>query len=339
MKNSKILVNSGKEILQDKFGRVHDYLRMSLTERCNLRCFYCMPEEGIEIRPKSHFMRLEEILEIASIFVDLGVKKIRLTGGEPLIRKDIKEILEGLSKLPIEVGITTNGILVDKFLDVLKETGTKAINVSLDTLNREKQITITKRDYGDRIMNNIHSLIDQGFNLKINAVIIKGVNDDEIIDFIQWTKDLPVDVRFIEFMPFDGNKWNSDKKVSYKEMNEIIQNFYPASDIIRIEDQPNDTARNYKIRGYKGSYGLISPVSNPFCDTCNRIRLTADGKIKNCLFSSSETDLLSALREGKDIKPLIFDSVNKKFAEKGGNESFNALSKLGKNRSMITIGG
>jgi cyclic pyranopterin phosphate synthase len=301
-----------------------------------------MPEEGIELREKEEFMTSEEIIYMAKTFVDLGVKKIRLTGGEPLIKKDITHILKELGKLPIELAITTNAVVADQFIDVFKEAGLKSINVSLDSLNFEKVNTITRRNYGERIISNIKLLIANDFNVKVNAVVIKGVNDNEIIDFINWTKDLNIDVRFIEFMPFDGNKWDWDKKVSYKEILNTVNSHFSNDELIRLEEKPNDTAKNYKIKGFKGSFGVISPVTNPFCDTCNRIRLTADGKIKNCLFSTDESDLLGALRNGKDIIPLIFDSITNKKKERAGITSFNnkASKKLfSMNRSMTTIGG
>ena len=190
-------------ILTDQFGRVHDYLRISLTERCNLRCFYCMPEDGIVLRPRSNFMTKTELLSIAKTYVGLGVKKIRLTGGEPLVRSDAKEIIEELGKLPIELAITSNGVLIDKFIDTFKTANLKAINISLDSLKEEKLNAITRRNYFKTIISNIKLLIRENFHVKINAVIIKGTNDDEINDFIEFTKDNNVHFRFIEFMPFD----------------------------------------------------------------------------------------------------------------------------------------
>ena len=323
----------------DQFGRVHNYLRISLTERCNLRCFYCMPEEGIELRDRDKFMRQEEILAIAKSFTELGVNKIRLTGGEPLVRKDFGQIIRGLSELPVELGVTTNGILVDKYIDAFKEANMSSINVSLDSLNKEKQIRISRRDYYDRIIDNIHLLLDEGFRVKVNGVIMRGVNDDELIDFVEWTKYLPLNIRFIEFMPFDGNKWNWDKKISFQEIMDKLYTYYPAQNILKLEDKPNDTTRNYRIRSYTGTFGIISTVTNPFCDTCNRIRLTADGKIKNCLFSKGETDLLTAYRNGEDLNKLILDSVWHKKKLRGGIESFEDVESLHKNRSMIAIGG
>lgn len=327
--------------ITDQFGRIHDYLRISLTERCNLRCFYCMPEEGIVLRPKSNFMTQEELLNIAGTFVSMGVKKIRLTGGEPLVRNDAAEIMKALGKFPIELVITTNGVVADRFIPAFHEAGIRTINVSLDSLQPEKLRKITRRDHVDQVMNNIELLLREGFRIKLNAVLIKGVNDDEILDFIEFTKDRPLSFRFIEFMPFDGNQWDWSKGVSYKEIMEKVQVRYGES-LERLQDSPNDTSRNYRIHGYAGSFAVISSVSNPFCDTCNRLRLTADGKIKNCLFSGGETDLLGALRSGKDIKPLIYESVWFKKAKRGGMDSFEDLSdptKHRNNRTMTAIGG
>lgn len=332
-------MNSKPQYISDSLGRIHNYLRISLTERCNLRCFYCMPEEGIPLRNKASFMRQEEVLEIAKIFTELGVNKIRLTGGEPLIRKDVDQIIRGLSKLPVELGVTTNGVLADKFVNVFKDSGVSSINFSLDSLIKEKQILISRIDYFDRILSNIQLYVDQGFEVKINAVVMKNVNDHELIDFVEWTKDQPLHVRFIEFMPFDGNKWNWDKKVSHKEMLDKILNHYSSTSVYKLVDKPHDTAKNYRVAGYKGTFGIISPVTNPFCDTCNRIRLTADGKIKSCLFSESEIDLLQTYRQGKDIVPLILKSIWHKKAVRGGIDSFeDGTSRITK-RSMVSIGG
>lgn len=333
--------NNPKHIV-DSFGRVHDYLRISLTERCNLRCFYCMPEEGIELRDKSEFMTSEEVLFIAKTYVDLGVKKIRLTGGEPLIKKDAKNLITELGKLPVELSITTNAVLVDKFITIFKDAGIKSVNVSLDSLKIDKIDTISRRSYGDRILSNIDLLIENGFNVKVNAVVMKGVNDDEIIDFIEWTKNKAIAVRFIEFMPFGGNRWNWDEKVTQQQMLDKVYNFYTKENVVNIRPKPNDTAVNFEIKGYKGSFGIISTITNPFCKTCNRIRLTADGKIKNCLFSNDETDLLNALRQGEDVIPLILGSIQNKKKVRAGITSFNDVKSeeiFLKNRSMTTIGG
>ena len=331
-----------KSILADSFGREHTYLRISLIERCNLRCTYCMPKEGVQLSPRSHLMTYEEIYEIAKTFVAHGVTKIRLTGGEPLIRKDLAVILEKLASLNVELSITSNAVIIDRFIDTLRNNGVKNINVSLDSLDREKFKEITRRDEFEKVYQNIILLVSEGFNVKVNAVLIKGFNDNEIIDFIHLTKNLPISVRFIEFMPFDGNKWDLKKMVSYKEVLEEVNKEFSEGQIERLEDAPNDTSKNYKITGYSGSFAIISSVTNPFCDSCNRLRLTANGQLKNCLFSSSESDLLTTLREGKSIEPVIKKAVAAKLKIRGGMDTMEKLKNPqlhSKNRSMITIGG
>ena len=331
-----------KNILQDSHGRDHGYLRISLIERCNLRCTYCMPEEGVQLSPKSHLMTYEEIYEIAKTFVNHGVTKIRLTGGEPLIRKDIPVILEKLATLPVELSITSNAVIIDKFIDILKTNGVKKINVSLDSLDAAKFKHITRRHEFEKVYNNILLLVKEGFTVKVNAVLINGFNDNEIIDFIHFTKDLPISVRFIEFMPFDGNKWDMSKMVSYAEIMNYVNTSFTKDQIVRLQDAPNDTSKNYKIEGYKGSFAIISSVTNPFCDSCNRLRLTANGQLKNCLFSSTESDLLTTLRAGNTIEPVIQKAVQAKFKIRGGMDTLEKLQqpKLhNNNRSMITIGG
>lgn len=326
----------------DRFQRVHDYLRISLTERCNLRCFYCMPEEGIQLREKSKFMTSEELLIIAKTFVELGVKKIRLTGGEPLIKKDANHIIEELGKMPIELSITTNAVIVDRFIHVFKKAGIQSVNVSLDSLNTDNLDKITRRSFGKRIIENIDLLIREGFDVKINAVIIKGVNDDEIVPFVKWTQHKNISIRFIEFMPFDGNKWNLDKLVSHQEILQTINNYFAKENVKPIVLKPSDTAKNYQLMGALGIFGVVSTITNPFCDSCNRMRLTADGKLKNCLFSVSESDLLSQLRQGKDFINTIQKTILSKKKARSGIISFDdkrAERVFLKNRSMTSIGG
>ena len=329
-------------ILTDSHGRQHTYLRISLTELCNLRCTYCMPAEGIQLSPKSHIMSYDEVFTIAKTFVEYGVTKIRLTGGEPLIRKDVDVILKKLATLPVELSLTTNAVIINRFIDTLKDCGITNINVSLDSLDAEKFKEITRRDNFKKVYDNILLLVSEGFRVKVNAVLIKNVNDNEIIDFINFTRDLPISMRFIEFMPFDGNRWNLDKLVSYKAVMETVHTAFDPDEVIRLEDTPNDTSRNYKIKGYKGSFAIISSVTNPFCDSCNRIRLTANGRIKNCLFSTTESDLLTSLREGRDITPVIKKAIQSKHKMRGGMDTLEKLKEPGhhgNNRSMITIGG
>lgn len=326
-------------MLYDNFGRQHDYLRISLTDVCNFRCQYCMPEENIRFMPSAKLMQADEIDTIAGVFVKLGVKKIRLTGGEPLQRNDAEDVLTALSKYPVELTLTTNGSKANDFLPVFKKSGIKSINVSLDTLNAEKFFLITRRNIFQKVWNNIQLLIDEGFHVKVNCVIIRGINDNEIVDFIEWTKNQPVHVRFIEFMPFNGNQWNDKKVFSFREILEVAESKYS---FLRMKDGLNETAKKYKPDNHEGTFAIISTMSAPFCGNCNRMRLTADGKMKNCLFSKGEVDILSALRNGDDIVPLIKQCVVNKAEALGGQfegkyQQIDA-SKI-TNRSMINIGG
>ena len=329
-------------ILTDDFGRKHNYLRISLLEKCNLRCSYCMPADGIALSPKASLMTAEEIFAIAQIFVNNGVDKIRLTGGEPLLRKDFPEIVTQLSQLNTEISITTNGILIDKHIGVLKQYNIKKINLSLDTLVPAKFQTITLRNQFEKVLDNLHLLLNHDFKIKVNVVLIKGFNDDEIIDFIKLTQFLPVSIRFIEFMPFAGNDWDRSKMLSQQEILEQLPLHFPASVIEKLVDDKNFTAREFKIKNYLGSFGIISSITNPFCDGCNRIRLTANGRIKNCLFSNSETDLLTPFRNGEPLEDVIAFAIQNKMKVRAGIETIDAVNNpvLNQdNRSMIAIGG
>ncbi len=326
-------------MIVDSFGRVHDYLRISLTDNCNFRCFYCIPEEDYDFAPAAKLMQPEEILQLAKLFVDQGVKKIRLTGGEPLVRKDAAEIISSLGKLPTELVITTNGTRIAEMLPTLINAGIKSINISLDTLQSEKFLMITRRDLFHQVRSNIELLLQHKITVKINMVVMKGLNDTEIKDFIDWTRHNPIQIRFIEFMPFSGNKWTSNKMFSLEE---ILASISKDFTILPVQAAANDTAKSFMISGHKGSFAVISTMTAPFCGTCNRMRLTADGKLKNCLFSSGEEDLLTALRNNQDVLPLIKAAIWSKKKELGGQlgkhfQQLDADSII--NRSMITIGG
>lgn len=326
-------------MIADSFGRVHDYLRISLTDNCNFRCFYCMPDEEYDFTPASRLMQTDEIVALAKIFVANGVKKIRLTGGEPLVRKDAAEIILALGQLPVELVMTTNGTRIAEMLPVLLKAGIKTLNISLDTLQPEKFFLITRRDLFHQVRSNIELLLQNKIEVKINMVVMKGLNDNEITDFISWTKHNPIQIRFIEFMPFSGNKWTSNKMFPLDEILAVIAKDFT---FLPVEAAPHDTAKRFMIPGHEGSFAIISTMTAPFCSTCNRMRLTADGKLKNCLFSDGETDLLTAWRNQEDVLPLIQASIWAKKKELGGQlpadfEQLNAESI--KNRSMITIGG
>lgn len=325
--------------LKDKFGRIHDYLRISLTDKCNLSCTYCMPKNPCYF-PKGSLLTYEEIYEIAKIFViDFGIKKIRLTGGEPLVRKNVEQIIEALSSLSVELSITTNGVLLNSFIPLFKRTGLTSINISLDTLKPERFFAITKNWDFDKVMNNINQLMEEQFYIKINTVVIKDINEDEIIDFVEWTRDIPIHVRFIEFMPFDGNKWQWKKVVSYNAILERIKSIYS---IEKLHDTPNTTSKSFRIDGFSGTFAIISSVTAPFCDSCNRLRLTADGKFRSCIFAPKETDILCSLRKGGDIRELIKRDVLNKAFKTGGLPEFQNQQKVLSNlsaRSMVMMGG
>lgn len=333
--SSKTCINfvyMSNQQLRDTFGRSHNYLRISLTDACNLRCAYCMPDEKVSVTPSEKMMSVDEIVGLANTFVKLGVTKIRLTGGEPLVRKDAALIIRKLSELPVELSISTNAVLVDEYISVFQSANIHSVNVSLDTLDSDEFKAITKRGDFERIQKNIMLLLENSFKVKVNMVVMKGVNENAIIDFIGWTRDYPIDVRFIEFMPFSGNAWNRDKVFSQEEMMELIGEKYS---FIKIDDEPNDTSKKYVVPNHAGTFGFISTVTEPFCNSCNRLRLTADGKMKNCLFSQTETDLLTAYRNGGDVEALILQNLQSKKEALGGRFDFEKIE----NRSMIKIGG
>ena len=323
----------------DKYNRIHNYLRISLTDNCNLRCFYCMPNEDYAFTPVSRLMQSNEIIELSKIFVDEGVTKIRLTGGEPLIRKDAADIILGLSKLPVQLTLTTNGTRLHEFVQVLEDANIRSLNISLDTLHAERFLKVTRRDQFKRVMDNIELLLSKNFHVKVNTVAMAGINDDEINDFVEWTRNIPVHVRFIEFMPFSGNQWSSNKVFTLQQILERIGEKYT---FVPLPAAKSDTAKAYAIPGHAGTFAVISTMSANFCGDCNRMRLTADGKLKNCLFSKSETDLLTALRKAEPITPLIHENIRSKAKELGGQftADFEHIQAGDiHNRSMISIGG
>ena len=298
-----------------------------------------MPDEDYDFTPVSRLMQADEIYSIAKIFVDNGVKKIRLTGGEPFVRKDAAEIIKSLSSLNIKLAVTTNGTRLHEFENILEASQMHSINISLDTLKAEKFKLITRRDQFATVKRNIETFINKGFHVKINVVVMKDFNDDEIPDFINWAKNIPVHVRFIEFMPFAGNRWTSNKVVP---MDEILKTIGKEYEFFPQKGEKNDTEKKFQIPGHAGSFAIISTMTKPFCDSCNRMRLTADGKLKNCLFSKGETDLLTPFRKGENILPLILENIKGKAKELGGQFTSNLKlveAQLIDNRSMITIGG
>ncbi|KAK6636895.1 hypothetical protein RUM43_010559 [Polyplax serrata] len=319
----KELNSEEKNPLTDTFGRFHTYLRISLTERCNLRCNYCMPEEGVSLSHKSDLLTTEEILILADLFVRQGIRKIRLTGGEPTVRKDLPQLIGGLKQLKgltEGVSITTNGLMLTKQLVGLQRAGLDGLNISLDTLKPKKFEMITRRKGWERVMAGIDLALQLGYDpVKINCVVMNGVNDDEILDFVNLTSNRNIDVRFIEYMPFDGNKWSKEKIIPYGFMIKQIMKEYP--NLQRLKDGANDTSKAYKVPNHKGQIGFITSMSDHFCDSCNRLRLTADGNLKVCLFGNTEVSLRDALRgqcDESDLVSLISAAVKRKKKQHAG---------------------
>lgn len=330
--------NATAHVLSDGFARQHTYLRISLVEHCNLRCRYCMPEEGLNWTPTEEILTQDEIIRLARLFVDQGVTKIRLTGGEPLLRQGVEDIaaaigaMDGLETL----AITTNGLLLTKKFDRLQAAGVNLLNISLDTLRPDRFEAVTRRKGFDLVMQAIDEAIARGYDpVKVNCVVMRGVNDDELLDFVAWTRDLPVEVRFIEFMPFDGNRWDDTHLVPYTEMQERIETRFPLE---RLQDGPNDTSKTYRVPGHRGAVGFITSMTEHFCESCNRLRVTADGNLKVCLFGSAEVSLRDVMRRGAtddDLLDIVSAAVGRKRARHAGMYN---LAKM-ENRPMIMIGG
>lgn len=336
--NFAAMDHGAASVLVDGFGRVHDYLRVSLVDKCNLRCTYCMPED-IRFLPKEHLMSAEEILHLVGIFVGLGVKKVRLTGGEPLLRKDFGRILAGLAAFPVELALSTNGILLQEYLPDILASGLRSVNLSLDSLRADRVLQITRRDSLATVWASLEAAVLAGLHVKINVVVMRGVNDDEVLDFVKLTEHRNLHVRFIEFMPFDGNRWEWDRMVPHAEMLDRIQ---AGMEVEKLQDEVHSTSKGYRVKGWKGSFAVISTVSAPFCEGCNRIRLTAEGKIRNCLFGHEELDLLGALRSGQPVEDLIRASIHAKAERLGGLPEFSnreALKAALSPRAMVKIGG
>ncbi|KAL8767636.1 MAG: hypothetical protein Q9209_005895 [Squamulea sp. 1 TL-2023] len=298
--------------LTDRFHRQHTYLRISVTERCNLRCTYCMPPEGVPLSPPDHLLTTPEIVHLSELFVKEGVNKIRLTGGEPTVRKDILPLMHEIGNLRPkglkELCLTTNGISLHRKLDAMVEAGLTGVNLSLDTLDPYQFQIMTRRKGFDAVMKSLERILEMnrlgaGIKLKINAVIMRGVNEREIVSFVEMGREHDMEVRFIEYMPFDGNKWSQQKMLSYKEMVQIIRLKYPGLSKVQ-EEGKNETSKAWQVPGFIGKVGFITSMTENFCGTCNRLRITADGNLKVCLFGNSEVNLRDLLREENRGEPI-----------------------------------
>lgn len=322
----------------DNFGRAHNYLRISVTDRCNLRCVYCMPPEGIQLKNQKDLLTFEELVKLVNIFSELGIKKIRLTGGEPLVRKNLPYLIKLLKTIDgiTNVGMTTNAVLLRKHLHELKESGLDGVNISLDTLNPDKfyRITLTKNFF--EVMESIQLALQVDLHpVKLNVVVMQGINDDEILQFVEFVKDKKINLRFIEYMPFKSNGWTNAKFFPYEAIRSRIESIY---NLIPIDLNPLNISKEFRIEGFEGTIGFITSMSNHFCAGCNRLRLSADGWLKTCLFYPPEVNLkdyLSNNSTADKIKEVIKDALlRKRFSHPSVDEICNL-----KNRAMIEIGG
>ena len=324
--------------LIDRFGRIHSYLRISVTDRCNLRCQYCMPAEGIAVKAKSELLSYEEILRVAKVFVRLGVNKIRITGGEPLVRQDLEHLIEGLSKLKglEHIAMTTNGVLLAKKAAALKKAGLNSINISLDSLKAESFREITLRDDFHKVIAGIDEAEHCAFApLKLNVVVMKGRNENEIVSFVDFVKNRALNVRFIEYMPFKDNRWDESMVYSFAQMKAEIEKSFQLE---ALPGQKSDVAKDFRIVDGRGTVSFITSMTESFCSSCNRLRMTADGSVKSCLFYDAEVNLKEKLRGGcsdEEIEEMILYALERKPEAHPPMEELALLS----NRTMIEIGG
>lgn len=328
--------------LFDNHNRPINYLRLAVTDRCNLRCFYCMPEEGIHYLPKKELLSFEEIYRLVSLLAGMGITKVRLTGGEPFVRTDLMKLIRSIVEIPgiKDLHLTTNGVLTSTFIPELKKIGIASVNLSLDTLDRQRFKTITRRDEFEPVMKTLDLLLKHDIPVKINAVVMDGKNIDDIVPLIELTRNSKVDVRFIEEMPFNGEgnhypvlNWTYRKILSY------IQEHYPS--LHKIPDPDYSTSYNYTVPGYQGNIGVIAAFSRTFCGTCNRIRVTAQGVLKTCLYDEGVLDIKQLLRADQDdsvVKEKLYQAFRQRTKD-GFEAEQKRNSNLPVHESMSTIGG
>ncbi|WP_163652460.1 GTP 3',8-cyclase MoaA [Listeria sp. PSOL-1] len=301
--------------LNDRFGRRHDYIRISVTDRCNLRCVYCMPEEGLKFLPHEKVLSSTEIIDFMKIMVQFGIKKVRITGGEPLLRTDIVEIIAGISAIPEveDIAITTNAMYLAKKAKALKEAGLTRVNISLDSLQADRFKEITRGGRLQKVIEGINKAEEIGFfPIKLNVVLIKGQNDDEILNFLKFTQDKEINIRFIEYMPIgqSGDSWK-EKYLSLETIFDVCKKAglsYEPVDTI----SGNGPSENFRLNRAKGTFGLIHPVSSHFCDRCNRLRLTADGYIKACLYWDEELNIRPFIKEPEKLIAIVQEAIDTK---------------------------
>ncbi|MCB9081052.1 MAG: GTP 3',8-cyclase MoaA [Lewinellaceae bacterium] len=330
------------EQLFDNHGRVINYLRLAVTDRCNLRCFYCMPEEGINYVPREELLTYEEMVRLLRLLASMGVSKVRITGGEPFIRRDMMDFLRAISQLDgiEQINITTNGTVTAPLVPELKVLGIHSINLSLDTLDRERFHRITRRDALPQVMETLEALLHYGIKTKINAVVMDGQNTDDLIPMVELAREHPLGVRFIEEMPFNGEGNHYPKLTwDHRRILEHLREAYPA--IEKIPDPPHSTSYNYQIPGHQGTVGIIAAYSRTFCGTCNRIRLTPQGLLKTCLYDDGVFNVRNLMRAGASEAQLR-DAFLEAFAHRakdGWEAERNRQFGTPVSESMSTIGG
>jgi cyclic pyranopterin phosphate synthase len=324
--------------LVDRYGRIHNDLRLSVTDRCNLRCVYCMPEQGMTFQPRHALMTFDELVRVARVARELGVTAVRLTGGEPLVRNNLPTLVRRLSALGFEdLALTTNAMLLAPMASSLVDAGLKRVNISCDSLRPERFTDIRRRGVLETVLEAMDVAEAKGLTpLKVNVVILRGVNDDEIVDFASFARDTGRVVRFIEFMPLDAQgTWEKSQLVAGREIFEVISKRWPLEPVVAHGSAP---AERFTFVDGKGEIGLISSVTQPFCGTCNRLRLTADGAIRNCLFSDDEVSLRDLMRDGVG-DDVIATAVRRAVWKKYPGHAINEPGFLRPTRSMSMIGG
>ncbi|MEN0003168.1 MAG: GTP 3',8-cyclase MoaA [Bacteroidota bacterium] len=329
-------------VLYDNHGRTINYVRLAVTDRCNLRCFYCMPEEGIKYVERKELLSYEEMLRTMHLLVQMGITKLRITGGEPFIRKDMLHFLRQLTQLEglQKINITTNGTTTAPLIPALKAMGIASINLSLDTLDKARFHQITRRDSFDQVMQTFDALLAHQIPTKINAVVMEGQNIEDIIPMVELTQQYPISVRFIEEMPFNGEgshyptlKWN------HKKILEHIQTHFP--NLQKLPDPPHSTSVNYQVPGFKGSFGIIAAFTRTFCGSCNRIRITPQGMLKTCLYDNGVFNIKNLIRAGAtdaQLQDAFLEALGNR-AKDGYEAEQNRQFGWPVQESMSTIGG
>ena len=328
--------NSGRDLV-DPFGRVVRDLRISVTDRCNFRCQYCMPAEGMKWLPREEILSFEEIERFARICVSrFGFNGIRLTGGEPLVRAHLPELVERLAALGVDMALTTNGATLRLHAEALAAAGLQRINISLDSLRRERFLELTRRDELDRVMDGVDAAIDAGLRpVKINVVMMRGLNDDEIVDFANYGRKKGVAIRFIEFMPLEaGDVWTDRLVVPAEEIIETISGAFPIEPVVR----GTEPAERWRYSDGKGEVGVIASVTKPFCETCDRVRLTAEGQFRTCLFAVDEFDMRALLRSEASDEALV-EAISAAVGTKWAGHSIGQVNFIRPKRTMSQIGG